>query len=37
MDAALESVTRKKDKSEPTAEQKLAEELVVRAQEQGGR
>src|ERR1700756_4076118 len=36
MNATLDAVaTRKKDKPEPTAEQKLAEELVVRARERG--
>jgi putative transposase len=35
MTATLDGVTRKKDKPEPTAEQKLAEELVARAREQG--
>ena len=36
MTATLDTVaTRKKDKPEPTAEQKLAEELVARAREQG--
>ena len=36
MTATLDSVAaRKKDKPEPTAEQKLAEELVARAREQG--
>src|ERR1700751_4225350 len=36
MTATLDAVaTRKKDKPEPTAEQKLAEELVARAREQG--
>jgi transposase-like protein len=35
MTATLEDVTKKKDKPEPTAEQKLAEELVARAREQG--
>jgi hypothetical protein len=35
MTATLDSVAaRKKDKPEPTAEQKLAEELVARAREQ---
>ena len=36
MTATLDGVTsKKKDKPEPTAEQKLAEELVARAREQG--
>jgi hypothetical protein len=36
MTATLDGVTSKrKDKPEPTAEQKLAEELVARAREQG--
>jgi hypothetical protein len=36
MTATLDAVaTREKDKPEPTAEQKLAEELVARAREQG--
>ena len=36
MTATLDAVAnRKKDKPEPSAEQKLAEELVARAQEQG--
>ena len=36
MTTTLDSVAaRKKDKPEPTAEQKLAEELVARAREQG--
>src|SRR5215472_1181535 len=35
MTATLEAVTRKKDRPEPSAEQKLAEELVARAREQG--
>jgi putative transposase len=36
MTATLDDVAaRKKDKPEPTAEQKLAEELVARAREQG--
>jgi putative transposase len=35
MTATLGSMPRKKDKPEPTAEQKLAEELVARAREQG--
>ena len=35
MTATLDGVTSKKDKPEPTAEQKLAEELVTRAREQG--
>src|SRR5246127_2002080 len=36
MNATLETMAaRKKDKPEPTAEQKLAEELVARAREQG--
>jgi hypothetical protein len=35
MTATLDSVTRKKDEAEPTAEQKVAEELVRRAREQG--
>src|ERR1700751_5099792 len=36
MTATLDAVaTRKKDKPEPTAEQKLAEELVARAREEG--
>src|SRR5271169_4642775 len=36
MTATLDTVTAsKKDKPEPTAEQKLAEELVARAREQG--
>jgi transposase-like protein len=35
MTATLDAVTRKKDKPEPSAEQKLAEELVARAREQG--
>lgn len=35
MTATLDDVTRKKDKPEPTAEQKVAEELVARAREQG--
>src|SRR5580704_9301884 len=35
MTATLDGVTRKKDKPEPTAEQKVAEELVRRAREQG--
>ena len=36
MTATLDGVTNKrKDKPEPTAEQKLAEELVARAREQG--
>ena len=35
MTATLDGVTRKKDRPEPTAEQKLAEELVARAREQG--
>jgi transposase-like protein len=35
MTATLDGVTRKKDKPESTAEQKVAEELVARAREQG--
>jgi putative transposase len=35
MTATLDGMARKKDKPEPTAEQKLAEELVTRALEQG--
>jgi putative transposase len=35
MTATLDGVTRKKDKPEPAAEQKVAEELVQRAREQG--
>jgi Transposase, Mutator family len=35
MTATLDGVTNKKDKPEPTAEQKLAEELVARARERG--
>ena len=35
MTATLDAVTRKKDRPEPTAEQKLAEELVARARAQG--
>ena len=35
MSATLETAARKKDKPEPSAEQKLAEELVARAREQG--
>lgn len=35
MTATLDTVTARKDKPEPTAEQKLAEELVARAREQG--
>jgi Transposase, Mutator family len=35
MTATLDAVTKKKDKPEPSAEQKLAEELVARAREQG--
>ena len=35
MTATLDVVTRKKDKPEPTAEEKVAEELVRRAREQG--
>ena len=35
MTATLDVVTKKKGKPEPTAEQKLAEELVARAREQG--
>ena len=35
MTATLDGVTKKKPKPEPTAEQKLAEELVARAREQG--
>ena len=35
MTATLDDVTKKKGKPEPTAEQKLAEELVARAREQG--
>ena len=35
MTATLDGVTKKKDKPEPTAEQKVAEELVARAREQG--
>src|SRR5947207_15661091 len=36
MNATLDAVAnRKKDKPEPSAEQKLAEELVARAREQG--
>jgi putative transposase len=35
MTATLDGVTRKKDKPEPSAEQKVAEELVRRAREQG--
>jgi type III secretion system FlhB-like substrate exporter len=36
MNATLETMAaRKKDKPEPTAQQKLAEELVARAREQG--
>ena len=35
MTVTLDSVTRKKDKPEPTAEQRAAEELVARAREQG--
>jgi putative transposase len=35
MTATLDGVTKKKDKPEPTAEQKLAEELVARARERG--
>ncbi len=35
MTATLDAVTRKKAKPEPSAEQKLAEELVARAREQG--
>ena len=36
MDATLEDVTKKK-RPEPTAEEKIAEELVRRAREQGCR
>jgi hypothetical protein len=35
MTATLDAVMRKKAKSEPSAEQKLAQELVTRAREQG--
>src|SRR5690349_24771093 len=35
MNATLEDVTKKKDRPEPTAEQKAAEELVRQAREQG--
>jgi transposase-like protein len=35
MTATLDGVTKKKDLPEPSAEQKLAEELVARAREQG--
>jgi putative transposase len=35
MTATLDGVTKKKDRPEPSAEQKLAEELVARAREQG--
>ena len=35
MTATLDDVTKKKDKPEPTAEEKVAEELVRRAREQG--
>jgi hypothetical protein len=35
MTATLDGVTKKKDKPEPSVEQKLAEELVARAREQG--
>jgi hypothetical protein len=35
MNATLEDVTKKKDRAEPTAEQKAAEELVRQAREQG--
>jgi hypothetical protein len=35
MTAALDDVTKKKDKPEPDAEAKAAEELVRRAREQG--
>src|SRR5215510_12957661 len=35
MTATLDGVTRKKERPEPTAGQKLAEELVARAREQG--
>src|SRR4029077_11154303 len=35
MTATLDGVTKKKDKPEPTAEEKVAEELVRRAREQG--
>jgi putative transposase len=35
MTATLEDVTKKKDKPEPTAEERVAEELVRRAREQG--
>jgi transposase-like protein len=35
MTATLDDVTKKKDKPEPTTEQKVAEELVRRAREQG--
>ena len=37
MTATLDDVTKKKDKPEPTAEEKVAEELVRRAREQGCR
>jgi putative transposase len=35
MTATLDGVTKKKKKAEPTAEEKVAEELVARAREQG--
>jgi putative transposase len=35
MIATLDAVTKKKDRPEPSAEQKLAQELVARAREQG--
>ena len=35
MTATLDDVTKKKDRPEPTPEQKVAEELVRRAREQG--
>jgi putative transposase len=35
MTATLDGVANRKDEPEPTAEQKLAEELVARAREQG--
>jgi len=36
MTATLDGVTKKKIKTEPTAEQRAAEELVRRPREQGG-
>ncbi len=35
MTATLDAVTTRKERPEPSAEQKLAEELVARAREQG--